>query len=107
MEARPLNSLIQHRADGKAKSLSTSTIRPGTEVAYCPMGVAPIYICKSFPLTARGCAERKQAGSEENILRWASVLTQQGQKYLSARESQHGRTRRQMKADDEIVGLFM
>lgn len=55
MEARPLNSLTQRRADSKAKSLSTGTIRAGTEVAYCPMGAARIYEFPSDSL--RVCTE--------------------------------------------------
>ena len=78
MEARPLNGLTQRRADSKAKSLSTGTIRAGTEVAYCPMGAARIYEFPSDSL--RGRAQRKRAGSEQSVLllssRWASVFTQ-------------------------------
>lgn len=84
----------------KAKSLSTSRITAGTEVAYCPMGAAHIYVRKSFPLTAV---------SEEYVLllssHWASVFTQRRTE-IPQRCGKSTWTH-EVPADDEIVGLFM
>lgn len=60
VEARPLNGLTQRRAHSKAESLSTGTIRAGTEVAHCPVEAAHVYSSKSFPQISWVCAERKQ-----------------------------------------------
>lgn len=58
-----------HSTPVEAESLSTKTIRAGSEEAYCLMEAA-----KSFPPTARGHAGRKQAAAEQNVLSFIVTL---------------------------------
>lgn len=54
VEWKPGLSTVSLNTEPTARpsQLSASTIRAGTEVAYCPMRAARIYVRKRFPQTA-------------------------------------------------------